>query len=131
MEKVFAQVNHSRWVAICPFCQAMGIVSAVEVAAGDAVFVCPEEYPGTQANMLIPHARRKGAFVSVPDDDTRTQARQTAIAAEKAYEIVYPAEKAEIERVLRYRPRAARNWYPGVSLEELKAENERMGVTHD
>jgi hypothetical protein len=130
MEQVFAQVNHGRWIVICPRCQSLGIISAAEVATDETMFVCPEEYPATHANMLIPHPRQKGAFLSAPDKETRKQARQTAIDIGDAYEIVFPAEKTEIERLLRYRPRAARNWYPGVSVEELKTENERMGVHH-
>ncbi len=129
MEQVFAHFNHGRWIAICPRCQAMGIVSAAEVRkTEDRIFVCPEEFPGTQAKMLIAHPQRKGAFLSVPDDDARTQARNIAIDAGNSYIVICPPERPEIERILRFRPRYAQNWSPGTTMAELRDENIRNGV---
>lgn len=128
MEQVFAQFNYGRWIVICPRCLALGITSAVEIKPGETIFVCPEEFPGTQATMLISHPQRRGAFRSVPDEDGRAQTRQAAIASGTVYEIAFPSEKSNIERTLRFRPRHAQNWIPGVSIDELRQENDRNGV---
>lgn len=131
MEKIDVIYNSGRWIAICPRClQADGVVAASEVRDGD-VFVCPRENDGLAAMMLMPHPTKAGAFRSLPDLDARQSARDKAINAGNGYELVFPVEKAEIERILRYRPIAARNWRPGVSLTELQDENKRRGVKHD
>ena len=129
MEQVYAEYNSARWIAICPGCLAQGIQAAMEVKPGD-VFICPEEHPNIMAITLVPNPRMPGAFNSVADTALRTEARQAAIGAGEAYEVIFPAEKAEIERVLRVRPRAARNWWAGVPLSDLIAENIERGVAH-
>lgn len=125
MEKVYAQLNHARWIVICPNCTQMGIISASEVKPGD-VFICVEEHPDLMKNMLVPHPRTQGAFNSVPDDYAREEARQSALEAGECFEVVFPAEKPTIEAVLRERPVSARNWFPGVTVDELRVENEAM-----
>lgn len=129
MEQVYAEYNSARWIAICPTCLVQGIQAAMEVKPGD-VFICPEEHPNIMAITLVPNPRLPGAFNSVADTALRTEARQAAIGAGEAYEVIFPAEKAEIERVLRVRPRAARNWWTGVPLSDLIAENIERGVAH-
>src|SRR6266545_4482402 len=97
MEKVFAQFNYGRWIGICPRCLALGITAAAEIKPGENIFVCPEEFPGTQAMMMIAHPQRKGAFRSVPDVDARLQTHQAALDAGNTFEIIFPMEKTEIE----------------------------------
>jgi hypothetical protein len=127
MEKVYAEFNHARWIVRCPACAAQGVISAMVVVPGD-VFICPEEYPDILATAFAPHPSMPGKFSSVTDDAMRQTARQTAIEAGMAYEIIFPAEKEQIERELRMRPRRARNWFPGVTLAEMQIENEAQGV---
>ena len=129
MEKIFAEFNHGRWIAICPRCQAVGIIAALDVKPGD-FFVCPEEYPNIVATMLVPHPRVKGAFNAVPDPELRLKTRSMAFQQNGAYEIVFPEDAAEIVTTLRVRPVHARNWQPGTTLEELQNENKTYGVGH-
>ena len=129
MEKIYAEFNHARWIVRCPNCAAQGIISAMVVVPGD-VFICPEEYSDILATAFAPHPSMPGKFSSVTDDATRQTARQTAIEAGMAYEIIFPAEKGQIERDLRMRPRGARNWVPGVSLADIQIENMAQGVSN-
>lgn len=129
MEIAYAQYNSARWIVLCPACLEQGIQAALEVKPGD-VFICPEEHPNILATTLMPNPRMEGAFNSVADTVLRTEARQAAITAGESYEVIFPAEKAEIERVLRVRPRAARNWFAGIPLSDLLAENIERGVAH-
>lgn len=124
---IYAQYNHARWVAICPRCLLAGKTVALEVRIGD-VFVCPEEYPNLMAKTLVPNPRMPGAFNPVADVVLQREARQSALASGNCYEVIFPEEKAEIERVLRVRPAYGRNWFQGVSLRDLIEENERIGI---
>lgn len=126
MEKILAEMNHGRWIAICPKCLSEeGIISAMEVKKGD-VFICSEEYPNIMATALVPNPRIKGAFNSVPDSVLREETKNQVIADGNAYQVEFPLDAVEIETVLRARPRHARNWSKETTIEELKSENERM-----
>lgn len=125
METIYAEYNHGRWVAICPACLQEGLQVASVVKAGD-VFICPNDYPDLMATTLMPNPRVKGAFDPIPDQPLREETRQRAIEKGVAYQVVFPAEKSEIEHILRARPVHARNWSPGSTLAELRNENERM-----
>lgn len=127
MEKIYAQYNWARWIVICPVCAEDGGKVAVEVKPGD-VFACPEEYPDLLAKTLVPNPRVKGALNSVPDIQLREDAMKQAEADGNVYQVVFPQDKAEIERVLRVRPRAGRNWWQGVPMRELIDENKERGV---
>jgi hypothetical protein len=127
MEQVYAEYNYARWIVKCPKCLLEGIQSAMEVKPGD-IFVCPEEHPNILATALVPNPRINGAFNSVADLVLRAETRQAAIAAGEAYEVIFPEEKAEIERILRVRTRDGRNWWQGVPLTDLIAENIERGV---
>lgn len=129
MKQVYAEMNHARWIAICPSCAAQGITAAMEVTVGEP-FICPEEHPDILATAFSPNPRMAGTFISVPDTVLREQARQAAIAAGEAYEVIFPREKKQIETLLRSRPRGARNWFQGVTLDEMTAENQARGVQH-
>ena len=129
MQKIQAYINHGRWIANCPQCAELGLTAAQIVQPGD-VFVCSEEYSDMLAKTLVPNPRIPGAFNSVPDHVLREQAKQQAIAAGNAYEVVFPANKVRIEGELRKRPAHARNWDPATTLEELQDENNRNGVAN-
>ncbi len=127
MKKVKAQLNHGRWVVVCPACLLQGVTVAAEVGFGD-VFVCPEEHPNLLATALIPHKKMKGAFVSVADEQLRAEAKKSAVDAGDCYEVEFPDDKVVIERVCRKRPVAARNWTPDILLAQLIEENTLRGV---
>ena len=129
MDKIPAHMNHGRWIAFCPACAASGVTVALMVKPGN-IFVCPEEYPDTLAKTLVPNPRVKGAFNSVPDEGLREEARERAIRDGVAYEIAFPANIKEIEKILRARPASARNWDPGTTIDELKQGNIDHGVAH-
>lgn len=127
MDKIKAIYNHGRWIALCPNCAAQGVTSAVHVRPGD-LFVCPEEHEDLLAITYIPNQKKAGAFNAVPDEAKREEARQTAIRQGSAYEIIFPADKAKIEAVLRARPVTARNWHEGETVADLIAENAERGI---
>ena len=129
MKKIQAYLNHGRWIANCPQCAELGLTVAKIVTLSE-IFVCPEEYPDTMANTLVPNPRMQGAFNSVPDHILRIETRRRAIAEGNVYEIIFPDDKAQIESVLRRRPVHARNWDPATTLEELHNENVRNGVVN-
>ncbi len=129
MKQGYAEYNHGRWIFICPACQEVGILSAMEVHPGEPV-ICAEEHPDILAKTLVPNPRVHGAFNSVPDEPLREEARRKAIEAGDAYEVIFPRDHEKIEQVLRLRPVAARNWWPGVKLQDLKRENVERGVAH-
>lgn len=120
MEQIYAHFNHGRWIAFCPKCNTASVVTP------NSPMVCAGEYPNLLAKTLVPNPHMAGAFNSVPDEFLRREARQAALDAGEAYEVIFPAEKAEIEKILRARPVHGRNWFPGVSLSELIEENARV-----
>lgn len=127
MDIIFAVINHNRWIAICPKCQAIGSLQALDVKPGD-LFICPGEYPNILAKTFVPNARMKGAFNSVPDDVLREETRQLAIAQGNAYQVEFPSNAKQIIEALRARPVHARNWEPGTTVKELRSENVRNGA---
>jgi hypothetical protein len=129
MKIIFAQYNHGRWIGICPFCKQQGEIVALEVKPGD-IFVCPNEYPNLLAKTLIPNPRVPGAFNSIPDKPLQEETHHAAVKAGNGYEVDFPSEKKEIERLLRYRPLQGRNWFPGVTLDDLRLENKERGLTY-
>ena len=127
-DTINAEVNHGRWIAFCPVCRDQGMVVALIVEPG-VPFVCPEEFPETLATTMVPNPRVKGAFNTVPDEAARQEARELAISRGKAFEVLFPANKKEIEDVLRVRPVAARNWYSPKTADDLRRENVENGVS--
>lgn len=128
MKTINAILNHGRWVALCPSCAANGVTSAALVSEKDALFICAEEYPDILATMNTPHPRRKRAFITVADEETRKEARQTALEAGAAYEVIFPADKKTIDAALFKRPISARNWEPSHTLDDLLRENAERGL---
>lgn len=128
METINAQMNYGKWIAICPRCAAQGLTAAMEILPG-ALFVCPEENPDLLATTLIPNPRMQGAFISVPDLLLREETHRAAVAAGSAFEVVFPPEKEEIERLLRRRSLPNRNWIDG-TLDELRRGNAEQGLSY-
>lgn len=124
-EYIYAELNHGRWVACCPACLKEGLQVASIAKVGEP-FICPNDYPNLLATTLMPNPRVPGAFNPVPDLPLQEETRQAVLKTGDYYEVIFPAEKSEIERILRARPVHARNWFNGVTLEELQNENERM-----
>lgn len=131
MEKVHARYNWaSGWVAECPHCnqgeydgrQSRRVAEQVEPGRP---MVCGKCYPGIRAQKLIEYQRH---MVIVDDTERQNKAFQQALAAGRAYEVVFPKEKGEIMALLHLRPRRAMNWWPGITLRELRRENKEHGV---
>lgn len=128
MRKINAQMNHGRWIVICPDCAEQGMTVAMEVVPG-VPFVCPQEHSNLLATTLVPNPRVKGAFNSIPDLVLREETRRSAVEAGSAFEVVFPPEKKEIERLLRLRPIPNRNW-TDATLDELRRGNAERGLSY-
>lgn len=94
---VQAYINHSRWIAKCPFCDG-----ALSVGIDDPVFFCVD--CGMQANGGGPGAPGYAMGVSFPDN----------------------WQDIEAVLLLRFNP-AHRNWYPGETVARLIDENIEHG----
>ena len=97
---VLAEVNHGRWIANCP---NPGCGGALVVTEADPIFLCTD--------------------CASEDNGGRP------------YRVVFPSAraKADIERELLKRPLQAgrarsRNWLPGETVTDLKAEAKRYGL---
>jgi len=123
--KLIARVNHGRWLVTCPKCG-----SRLTVAPSDKSVVCAVCHPGLRAEVFAPHPKKAGLFVQVPDFDARQEARAQAKKAGEEYEILFQEKPAEVEKLLRGRPMANRNWLPeqGETLNDLKRENKEHKV---
>lgn len=97
---VAAYVNHGRWVADCP---TPGCGGALCLSRQASLFLCPQCW----------NAANGGQWMAV----------------------TFPAAKQQIEALLLRRPAAddwtapARNWRPGESTAQLRAENAARGLT--
>lgn len=98
---VTAYLNHGRWVGECPNCPN------AEIVIPGSPFICTAEHP------LV---RRGGG-------DQKAQAILAAIAMNQAYEVIFPEDKALIEKLNSKRKEQNRNWKPGESVKDLVAEN--------
>jgi len=93
-----AYVNHGRWIADCP---DDGCHAALKVVDTGIACDCMDEV--VCDHPAIPHGL--------------------------AIDIVYPEAQTDITRLLDLRPkRENRNWYPGETLSDIKAENVTHGV---
>ena len=101
-----AYVNHGRWIIDCPDedCQA-GLKCS---------------------DWTIPETLLTGLVCDCMDE---VVCDHPTIPHGLAIDITYPDERDEITAILNLRSkRANRNWYPGETVEELKAENVTHGV---
>jgi hypothetical protein len=93
-----ARVNHGRWIVDCP---AGDCLAALRVEGATGVCDCRDD--NVCDHPEIPH--------------------------DLAFAVERPADADEITRILDLRPtRPSRNWYPGETLAEVKAENVEHGV---
>lgn len=95
--QVSAYINHGRWVADCPNPDCRG---ALVVTVADPILLCTD--CGNEAN------------------------------GGKPFTVVFPAQREAIERELMKRPllarkAKARNWQPGETIADLRAEAKRFG----
>ena len=95
--QVLAEVNHGRWVANCSNPDCGG---ALVVTVADPIFLCTES--GNETN------------------------------GGKPFNVVFPPDRMAIERELMKRPllarkAKARNWKPGETVADLRAEAKRYG----
>lgn len=114
-----AYMNHGHWVIHCP-------KDGTALPAWDTGVICPRCYPGMLAKALkqLPN----GLFRPVADLEMIEKARATARKLNEEYFPQYPAEKAEIEQILRLRPAPQNmNWYPGETLDILRLQNIEHG----
>ena len=93
-----ARVNHGRWIVDCP---ATDCYAALRATGDTALCDCRDE--SVCDHPEIPH--------------------------DLVFLVEWPADADEITRILDLRPtRPNRNWWPGETLEALKAENVTNGV---
>ena len=116
MQKTIAYMNHGRWLHNCLEC---------DTPLPADKDICPICFPDIQST-LLQHVRGK-LYRPVPDVEKRGQVRSQAASNNKLYKPDYPAQREQIERVLRERKRENMNWEPGETLEMLIADNIRHG----
>lgn len=136
-EPSYAVFNAGRWIARCPICARKGWNVATEIKPGQD-FICPIDNPGVIATMpvAVEFTDREKAenfrhgvkalfrIKAVPDAATREEASASALR----HKVIWPKQKAEIERLLRMRPAKAMNWEPGETLDMIRAENAEHAV---
>ena len=129
-----AFVEFGDWMIACPNCGKHIYVDQVTDRA-----VCTRCYPSLLANAMQPI--QGGLFRPVPDVLLREETRARAEVEGCMYQAAYPAERIQIEAVLRARPaKRNMNWYyeghPTLirlgrqfeSVEDLINENSAYGV---
>ena len=129
MRKVLARYNAGRWVVDCPIHGVDGAVLAVpsddpsqsRFLTVNNEYICPACYPGITAEF---HTLRNGRLEKLPDRSARATAYRLAMANDEIYQVIFPKEREQIEKVLAERPRLMQNWDgPHETLKFLKAEN--------
>lgn len=117
--EVIPFMNHGRWVFSCPRCRTFLEASADQVICG----VC---HPGIRAKALKPVSG--GAFRPVPDEELIAEARKEAEERGEHYVMQFPAERAQIESIVRLRKRLQDvNWHPGESIQDLIEQSRAHG----
>lgn len=113
-----AYMNHGRWLIHCPRC-------ASALPAEEQGIVCPVCWPGIRAKAFtqLPN----GLLRPVADREIVEATRAKADAQGEVWKPVWPADKAEIEDILRRRKIQHMNWEPGETLEFLLAESVEHG----
>lgn len=124
MESIVVYHNHGRWLATCPVCR-----EANEVKRGQSTLICIVCNPGIKAMGYVPHTDRRGKVIlrPCPDVDARAEAKAKA----RVYRLIFPADAKDMEKVMRKRPLDKRNWIPGETLQDLKAQNIAHGLEAD
>jgi len=124
MKKVYARVNHGRWIADCPDCSNGAMLVNPEKLEP---FICGNCFPGMVAKTIKKVGEDK--YVPVPDDKTIFRTAETVMGAGYAYEVVIPDNWSEIFETLRPRLLENMNWQPGETLDDLIEENIEHKVT--
>lgn len=117
--EITAYMNNGRWILDCPVC-------STPLPCRPAGVVCPRCYP----NMLAKAYRRlpNGDLRPVVDQELVAKAQADARKADAIYHGVFPAEREQIERILRLRPAPKHmNWISTETLEDLRAQNLEHG----
>lgn len=119
MDQPKAFMNFGRWAFRCPRC-----LTALE--AKEEGVVCGVCWPQVRALAFVTtsdHLMRP-----VPDRELRAQAVKEATEAGEFWKPVFPAERSEIEAILRMRPDIANmNWIPSETLDDLIQQNIAYG----
>lgn len=118
-KRLFARMDHGRWIVDCP-----NGCNTAEYAAD--TFVCSCCNPDVMA--FAYRLREDGLYDRVPDPAVRAEARLQAAAIGQIFEVEFPEDKQEIEKILRKRPIQNMNWSPGETLEQLRKENIQHGL---
>ena len=124
--KIIVWHNHGRWLATCPECN-----QANKIERGQRTMGCAACYPDLRAMAYEPHViQRTGKTVlrSVPDVDAREEARAKAQEAGQVYEIQWPQDVKQIEKILSKRKSENKNWIPGETVQDLIVQNISHGV---
>lgn len=127
MKQILAFYNHGRWLGVCPKHASASSMAVMTVKPGES-FICPFEYPESIAMTFVPDGR-PGKFMPVPDQKKRDAARKVAIEAGDGYEVIFPEKMIEIEKALRLRPVAERNWDETMTLDRVWEENRAKGYS--
>ena len=126
--KVEAYLNHGRWVVDCPKCGKHGSTLAepkpIEspYSAINGEYICPNCYP----DMVV--VSRRTATGVIFNETSRTIARARAKQNNEIYEVIFPDNKKEIEKIVSVRRLDYQNWQPGETIKFLKEENELIGA---
>lgn len=117
--EVSAFMNHGRWIILCPRCH-----TALEAIEGSVV--CGVCFPKIRAQAL--ELIDGGLLRSVPDSVLVAGATKQAEERGEKYAIKFPAERSQIEAVLRQRANVANiNWHPGETVADLIEQNKAHG----
>ena len=132
MKTVQAYLNWGHWKVDCPTCGKLGAVLAQGAPlvsphyARNNEYICPNCYPEIVA--MFSELRGKRIF-RVPDLNARERARRKAGRQGRVYGVIFPENKAEIERITRRWERQFINWVPGQTLDELAATVQHNSYT--
>lgn len=119
MDQPQAFMNHCRWIFRCPRCQ-----TALE--AKEEGVVCGVCWPQARATALTQTA--DNLLRPVPDRELRSKALEEARQAGEMWMPTFPAERSEIEAILRMRPLPSQmNWSPVETVEDLRQQNLERG----
>lgn len=128
MESIITYYNRGRWIATCPVCR-----EALEVKRGQSTFICTVCFPALRAMGYTQHTDKRGKVIlrPCPDVDARAAAKAKAEQAGRVYRLIFPGDAKDMEKVMRKRPLDKRNWIPGETLQDLKAQNMAHGLEVD
>lgn len=114
-----AYVNNGRWIMDCPTC-------ATPLPARETPVVCPRCHPDMLARAW--RQMSNGDLRPVVDYELVAAAQTHAREKDEEYTPIYPAEREQIERILRMRPAPKNmNWIPEETVQDLIDQNVEHG----